>query len=364
MFFFVAFVFFAAGYILLPTLPVILHGRGASPLEVGIVMGSFTAAAVLLRGPAARLLGRVSPRRMLSMGVLLVGLGFAAYIPPSLYSSIAGRLVQGAGLAAFSTAAFLYLEQLGGPARRAEYISLFGLSANVAMSMAPAAGSLLRETAGEYGLYALGAGLCAAGVLAVPPGPSAAPAKGSGFWTPAAWRPSLALLGFALGYGAVVVFVPVAMERRGVAHGWTFFSFYAVWIIATRLLTRRLLDRGTRARWNAAGSAATLIALGILARAQSLSWFLVAAAFFGVGVGMSHPTLMALALESAPADQRSAATTMSTSAFDSGIALGAALAGLLADHFSIAWAFLLNGALLALLMLPLHAPPRRKAAAP
>jgi MFS family permease len=367
MFFLSAFVFFAGAYILLPTFPLILQGREANPAQVGLIMGSFTAAAVVLRIPAGRLLSRVSPIKLLLWGQLATGVGYLLYFPQGLALPIAGRILQGAGLALFTTAAYLYLERHGGLTRRAEYISLFGLSANAAMALSPAAGSLLWQHLGENALYLFGMLLAAVGWFTVPRAPMTPQPSGKrGIWEARALRPSIALFGMALGYGAMLVFTPIAMERRLVPDPWLFFSIYAMVIIMTRIATRRLLDRGSRTAWTGVGSTLMLLGLVILAPADTLTTFLAAAACLGLGVGMSHPSLMALALESAPAEGRGAATAMSTAAFDAGVAIGAILSGAIADRFSLAAAFLTIAALFAAFMLPLFwtADARRHTAVP
>jgi MFS family permease len=209
-----SFFFFAASYILLPTLPLILSGYGKSPAEVGVIMGAFTAAAVLLRFPTSRLLASASGTQVLRAGHATLTIGFALYFAaPYLGPLLAARLIQGAGLAFFSTAAYLYLDRIGGSARRAELISLYALSANVAMAVGPLFGSLVWRHGGEYALYAFGAALALAGLLLSPrvTEPSAAPRDRS-MWEPAALPGSIALFGLALSYGTVMVFVPLAME--------------------------------------------------------------------------------------------------------------------------------------------------------
>ncbi|MBI5444213.1 MAG: MFS transporter [Deltaproteobacteria bacterium] len=364
MFFVSAFAFFAAGYTLVPTLPLILHDRGATPAQVGLVMGAFTGASLLLRAPVGRILARESPLPLLRWGQLALGLGFAAYfVPGGLWSPLAGRVIQGIGFAAFNTAAYVYLAELAGPSRRAEYMSLLGLSANVAMGLAPAVGSLLLGRVGETGLFTAGAAACGLSLLCLPRGRVAPAAGGRAAWfDPLAWRPAAAMLGLALAYGTVMVFVPLAIRGAGLSGGWLFFTVYAAAIITTRLSTRRALDRGGRRKWIFGGSATVAVAVGLLALSSTWPLFLAAAVLFGAGVGTSHPTLMAYILECVPPERRSAAAAMATSAFDAGLAGGAALAGWLAGSFSYSVSFASAAVLLVVLFSPLALGPAQAAA--
>jgi MFS family permease len=359
-FFLSAILFNAAGYTLLPTLPLILHRRGATPAEVGLVMGAFTAAALLLRAPVGSLLSRNAPEPLLRWGQAAMGLGFLAYLLPcGLAPVLAGRLLQGFGLAAFNTSAYVYLAELAGPSRRAEFISLFGLAANLAMGLAPAGGSLLLEHGGATVLFAAGLSLSAAGLWAVPR--SSLPPAGGGvsrIWEPDAWRPSAAMVGFAAAYGTVMVFVPLAIAQAGLSHGWLFFTGYSAAIVATRLATRRALDRGHRLHWAFGGLATVLGSLVLLAFTTTWPCFLLAALLFGAGVGTGHPSLMVHILESVPPARRSGAAAMGAAAFDAGSAGGAALAGWVATRLSYSSAFLASGALFLGLLLPLAARAR------
>lgn len=350
-----AVVFNAAGYTLLPTLPLILHGRGASPAEVGVIMGAFTAAALLFRAPVGLLLARRAPEPLLRGGQAALGLGFLAYLlPGGLPAVFAGRALQGVGLAAFNTSAYVYLAELSGPGRRAEYVSLFGLAANVAMGAAPAVGSLLLDHTGPTTLFLAGLALATAGYFAVPR-THLAPAGGAvaRLWEPAAVRPSGAMLGLAAAYGTIMVFVPLAVARAGLGHGWLFFTGYAAAVISTRLATRRLLDRGNRLAWVFAGCSAVILALVALAAASNWAGFLAAALLFGMGVGTSHPPLLVYILESVPAARRSGAAAMGAAAFDAGASGGAALAGWVAARLSYPAAFLTSAALFLGLLIPL-----------
>jgi MFS family permease len=349
MFFVAAFFFYAVGYALLPTLPLVLSGRGATPSEVGLIMGSFTLSALVLRAPVGMLLARRDPMPLLRYGQAVLAAGFGFYLLPGLWPVFGGRVLQGVGMALFNTAAYVYLARAGGQARRAEYISLFGLSANIAMAVAPAAGSLVMRSFGEAALF-LGGGMVAlAGLLLIPRPAAHKPLGGvAQLWEPRAMRPGLVMLGLAAAYGTVMVFVPLAVVAAGLSNGWLFFSTYAAGIVATRLLTRRLLDRGARLHWAAAGSTLMITGLGVLSIAGTWPFFMLSALLFGVGVGTAHPSLMAYILECVPDEFRSGAAAVGTSAFDLGATGGAALAGYVTEHVAIGTAFQASATVFAL----------------
>ena len=363
MWYFSAFVFFSSGYLLLPTLPLILQDRGASTVEVGVVMGAFTLVAVLVRIPVGTMLAHGLPSRLLRGGQAMGAMGYLAFLAyPGIWPLLAGRILQGMGLGAFTTAAYVHLDDHGGPQRRGEFISLFGLTANMAMAIAPAAGALLLLHAGHQGLFAAGLALGVLGLLTVPRSPStstAAPrSTGELAWDLRAWQPASSMLGLALAYGLTMVFVPIAMVEAGAGQSWYFYSVYAAVIMGTRITTRRRLDRGRRQTWIIWGTAAIAVALLLLSSAGGPIMFTWAALFFGLGVGIGHPSLMAYALEAARPSARGGATAMSTAAFDGGIAAGAILGGWVTQQWSLSAAFLLVAVLMGVLLLPILRMPR------
>jgi MFS family permease len=161
------------------------------------------------------------------------------------------------------------------------------------------------------------------------------------------------MLGLALAYGTVMVFVPLAMRDHGISNGWLFFTMYSAGIILTRLATRRALDRGHRLHWAFGGAVFIVAGLALLSVAAQWWMFGAAAVVFGIGVGTGHPSLMAYILEVVPPARRAGATAMATSAFDAGTAGGAAVAGMIAEHLSFSSAFLTMAAVFALCLGPL-----------
>lgn len=355
MFFLSSIAFYLATYSLLPTLPLILRSRGAGPTEIGLVIGAFTATALLLRAPMGKVLARTPAVVLLRRGQAVIVLAFLVNLAPwGVLPLLFGRIIQGLGFAAFNTAAYVYLSEIAGPSRRAEYVSLFGLCANVAMALAPAAGALILAKLGASGLFALGALLAGVGTLIVPTDQTPPLAGGTfQWWEGAVWRPTAAMFGLSLAYGTVMAFVPLAVRGAGLGHGWLFFTTYAGAIIATRLTTRRLIDRGERLHWVFGGIASVFAGVSLLSVSGSWTGFLAAAALFGLGVGCTHPPLMVYVLESVPEERRGGAAAMGTSAFDAGAAVGPALGGWVAGRFSYGASFAVSAGLLAALLLPL-----------
>jgi MFS family permease len=130
-------------------------------------------------------------------------------------------------------------------------------------------------------------------------------------------------------YGAVLTVVPDQSRLLGL-EGPTKGLFYVCFTaasLAIRLLAGKVSDEHGRIpvlRWSTLILAA---GLGLLVWAPSVPWFLAAAVVFGVGAGLNSPTLYAWTIDlSHPAHRGRAVATMYI-ALETGIGLGALLAG-------------------------------------
>src|SRR5713226_476496 len=110
-----------------------------------------------------------------------------------------------------------------------------------------------------------------------------------------------------------------------------------VWGTA-QLLTGALSDRVGRKGMIVGGMLLQGIAIGLLPLLHSFAWWVVAMALLGLGTALVYPTLLAAVSDVAHPDWRASAVGVYRFWRDSGYALGALLAGVLADFFGVSWA--------------------------
>ena len=110
-----------------------------------------------------------------------------------------------------------------------------------------------------------------------------------------------------------------------------------VWGTA-QLLTGALSDRLGRKGMIVGGMLLQGIAIGLLPLLHSFAWWVVAMALLGLGTALVYPTLLAAVSDVAHPDWRASAVGVYRFWRDSGYALGALLAGVLADFFGVSWA--------------------------
>jgi MFS family permease len=117
-----------------------------------------------------------------------------------------------------------------------------------------------------------------------------------------------------------------------------------VWGTA-QLLTGALSDRLGRKGMIVGGMLLQGMAIGLLPLVHGFAWWVVAMVLLGLGTALVYPTLLAAVSDVAHPDWRASAVGVYRLWRDSGYAIGALLAGVLADLFGVSWAIGVIGGL-------------------
>lgn len=322
---------FLALYLPLPVLPPHAARLGASKAGVGLVIGVFSLAAMVVRLASGPLLDRPGRKRLLVLGLVVFAGTAAAYgLAGGVAELLALRVLQGLGWGLVVTGIAAIVADLAPPARRGEAIGYWGLAPTLAMGVGPWAGGVLSagHGAGPVFLAAAAFGFAALFFLLPirddppPPAPSRRAALPRG-----AWLPSGVLLLSSLSYGAVVAFLPVELSAQPGRAG-LFFSLYALAILVSRPLAGVLSDRFGRAAVVHPGLALGALGALLLGLASHPAALAAAALLYGAGIGgASFPGLMALAVDRCAPGERAAGMALFFAAYDVAIAAGSALLG-------------------------------------
>jgi MFS family permease len=361
-----SFAFYVSFFLLLPTLPLYLRRLGASDTAIGIVMGCFAVTSMLLRpwtGWGADRWGRW-PFMMAGAAVFaLAPLGYA--VSAGVLTLVAVRLLHGAGMALYPTAAMAMVADVAPPARRGEFMGLFGAAGSIAMALGPIGGGAVLDRLGFPSLFTMAAvtGLLALGLVLATPETLTAPAAARftlrSTLSGAALGPSLIVGCLMLTYGALVTFLPLHAARIGVNPG-VFFLVYALALTVARGPAGRLSDRFGRAPVAATGLAVAAGALAVLALSEGALTLAVVGALYGLAGGIAQPALVAWCVDVVvPADRGRAMGTFFT-VLELGIAIGAMASGMAVARWGFAATFLATaGVALAGTLLSLAGRGRR-----
>jgi MFS family permease len=318
------FLFFTglAGFVLLP-----LHLRqlGTTDGQMGLVMGCFSATAIVVQPLVGVWVDRGGRRAFLVSGALLTGavaLLFAVR-PDALGLFPLLRALQGVAFSVYAIANFTVAIDLVPAERRSQALGIFGISGLVSGAIGPALGELVVQGAGFRGLFLVAAVLpfLAAGIsarLRLPPLPPR-PAAGEGLpgllrGIAAAPRlPMTLAAAFGLGQGVMFTFFPTYALDLGVRWVGLFAVAYSGAALIVRATAGGLADRlGRRAviipaMVLQASATMVLAGLGLLVRGAGLPaapFLALAGLVSGAAHGFLYPALTALVVDVTPPERR------------------------------------------------------------
>ena len=154
------FTFSFVSFILIPTIPIYLSKLQAKEGEVGFLVGILSICSLIPRPFIGRVLQRFSERKFMMAGAILYILSSFAYLWASpFWPFLIVRILQGVGLAFFSTASFVLIANIASGIYRDPFISYHYQSFNFAFALAPYFGMLLINHFNFRGLFLVCAGL-------------------------------------------------------------------------------------------------------------------------------------------------------------------------------------------------------------
>lgn len=330
---------FGSFYLLLATLPVYVLRIGGRESEVGLIIGVFSASALLVRLWVGREADARGRKGLILVGAaILVASALGYHLAVRSWILLALRIVHGAGWAFYGTGLQALVADVVPPKRRGEAMGYFGMFANLAMASGPAFGVFVMQRHGFPELFDASAvvalvGLVVAFPLREPPRPPrAADAPRSAVLERTAFAPAVVLCLFSMTYGAIVTFVAVYAGKQGLGNPGYFFTTFAITLVLVRPLTGALSDRRGRGAVIVPGLLVTSGALLTLAGAGGAPAFLGSAVLYALGFAAVQPALMALVIDRAPPDRRGAAMGTFSTAMDLGISIGSFVWGVVAQR--------------------------------
>jgi len=131
------------------------------------------------------------------------------------------------------------------------------------------------------------------------------------------------------------------------------FMYPAVWSVG-QLITGPLSDKLGRKALIVQGMLLQAAALGLIVNTTSFGWWLLSSIGLGIGTAMVYPTLIAVVSDNATPASRARVLGIYRFWRDLGYAIGALLAGIIADWLGMAWAIGLVAGLTAISSLLAH----------
>ena len=140
----ITFAAFASFYLLLATLPLYIKNIGGNDSEVGLIIGVFSGASLLLRPFIGRASDMRGKRPFILVGTIILAASSGLYTLIRSVPLLLGlRVIHGTGWASFSTATNALVADIAPRSRRGEAMGYYGMFNNLAMAVGPALGIAL-----------------------------------------------------------------------------------------------------------------------------------------------------------------------------------------------------------------------------
>lgn len=340
---------------------------GAGSFGVALAVAAVSPVVLVCQPLAGRYADRRGRRMLIAAGGTLAALAIAGYVVAgSLQSLVLLRLLTGAGEAMALVGAATIVTDIAPAHRRGEALSIFSLGLWGGLALGPLLGELvLADTRYDLvwivaALFCLASG--AIGLLL----PETAPAReheaspGAKLIHPAAIGPGLVLAFTVLGFAGLGTFGALYARELGLGGGGAVFLVFSAVVVGTRVLARQVPDRLGPKRTGRI--ALTLIAIGLFTIG---AWSVPAGLFAGtvavaVGHALAFPSLMTLAVNAAPAGERSSVVGSFSAFTELGFLVGALSLGAVASELGYSGVFVVcaAGPLVGVLLLARLVSPR------
>lgn len=336
--FFAQFIFSSVFCILIPTIPIYLSKQGSTEAEIGILVGIFSVSSLILRPFIGKALSKIPERSFMMAGALLYAISSTAYLlAPPFWPLLIVRVLQGFGLACFSTASFTWIANLTPETHRGQIISYFYLSINIAFALAPYFGMVLinRFNFTVLFLVCTGLSLCSFVFVIKLNKMQSLPLESQNdqsqpFLSREALSPAIMAFMVNIIWGAVMAFFPLYSLKQGVTNPGFFFGVYAIVIILIRVSSGKASDIYGREKVILPSLFIVIISMVLLAFSTTLLMFILVAVIWGIGMALLYPTLVAYAIDRAGSSRGPAIGTF-TAIADLGAGLGSVIMGIILE---------------------------------
>ena len=346
------FMIFFSFMIVTPLLPLYLSDTYQADKDtIGFVLSGYTLTALLARPLAGYLVDSYSRRVVLLICYFFFFALFAGYLiagTMTLFAII--RTVHGAPMGAVTVANSTSAIDVLPSSRRAEGIGYYGLSNNLATSIAPTVGLLIYDKIGNYDIIFLIA-LCAAVIGFVINAtvhfpvkeivPNKNPISFDRFFLVKGWSEGVVIMSVGFSYGVLVTYLAIyGKEELGMTAGTgAWFAVLCTGLILSRLIGARSLRKGRVVQNVNRGILISVFGYLLFALMKNPVGFYGAAIIIGLGNGHIFPGMQTMFVNLAPNNQRGTANSTLLTCWDVGMGIGVVFGGIAIHHSGYSAAF-------------------------
>lgn len=335
-------------YMLMPTMPVYLvEVLGIDTANVGIALSSYTIGLLCVRPFSGFLVDCFSRKPLYLFAFFVFAFMFGGYlIATTMLTIMTVRFIQGGFMGLTSVAGNTIAIDVIPSSRRGEGMGFYGLTINLAMSLAPLVAVAIYGKGGFHPVVSIAWVAAFIGVGSVclirypkrekVPRPHFSLDR---FILVKALPAALAYILVAIPYGMITSFVVLYGKEIEVADPGYFFIYMAIGVGTSRLISGRLVDHG-KIHWVSVCSSVCLLVTFTVFATVHQSWvFFACALMIGIGYGVGVPAFQCLFVNVAPHSMRGTATSTYLTSFDLGVGIGMLSAGFIASCAGLAVAY-------------------------
>jgi len=333
--------FFTAGGMVLPVASRFAAGPlGADSTGVGISIGAFAIAALVLRPVVGWASDRFGRRPLLVFGGVLTIVALLLHlVVTNLPLFVAARSLLGIAEAFFFVAVVAAVSDLAPPERRGEAINIGSLAVYLGLAIGPFLGETILGL-GSFSMVwfaaAVMAGVATGLTLLVPEtAPGALRQRATGerpprtpLIHPAGFLPGFLIMTGTWGMAAYFAFLPLYTTQLGMAGAGPALAMYALIVVTLRIVFAKLPDQIGSARLSAVALVGSALGLGVLGLIASPAGVYLGTAIFATGIAFLFPALMALAVARVDENERGTVVGTTTAFVDLSFGLSPAILGL------------------------------------
>jgi MFS family permease len=340
--------FLGFGSVLPALAPHIRNDLAGSDRDVGFVIGTFSVIALCSRPFAGRLADQKGRKRAFATGLCSCTVAGIAYLLPlGLGAMYLARALQGLGEACLYTGAAAWAVEVAGVHRSARALGYVSSGIWGGIAAGPLVGQLLGSF-NHAAKFQIVAALTALALLSQIPEdyqPSAHARRGG--WLRASMIPAGIAVGFVnVHYPVITGFLILHLARHGNA-GPAAFSTYAGFVLLSRFFLGGLPDRVHPRITFYTGLVGMAAGLAILATAPGWTGAVIGASLLGFGFSFPWASVASTVLRRTADGERGSAVSVLSAFYDLFVGMSSFSAGLLANAFGYASAFVMAIAALA-----------------
>ena len=343
------FLMYITYYAILAALPIYLvTDLQASKMQVGVVVGAYTLASVLVRPFSGFALDKFGRRTIFLLALIIYSLLFAGYlVAVTITSIIFLRFAQGLTWGFTTVSGSIIAIDNIPSSKRGEGIGYFALSTTLGMSVGPIIGLFICH---QWGYIVMFVSACIISVASLACAyvvhlrkrflvGKRIQLKWNSLFEKSSIRPSLNVFITMIAYGGLLSFIALYGCEIGIQNSSLYFLIFSIGIGAARLTAGKEFDRKGPRRIITVCLILLIIGFPLLALAKNAVLFYLSAIIIGFGNGVIFPTFQSMVNNLADSMHRGVANSTLYTAVDLGMGFGMIMAGLIAQHISLSAIF-------------------------